>query len=212
MRPVVGLVPLPLNPEITAYWTMWGTAATAIVTGLLAFFAWKAWQAALETIKGQKTSEELVAMSDYVRALTALSRIQKGTPAEFMPPGTGNYVVDLQLRSGQHKAYSDSLCHAVEASGTIWRAHHRYSEWLGVAFRESEENLIEAQAWWRGQPAGTESSKSVQFERNADFAKELAALVSAWQVSPNDRRGLLAHMNTELAKFTDNSPCRPSPE
>lgn len=204
------LVPWPLNSDLTAYWTMWGTAATALATVALVIFARYAWKAALATLQGQQNSEQIAAMTAYLRALSDMERIQVATPGRFALPSIGDRVSDIQRLPLGHKAYTDSLCSEVEVRGSVWRALHRTAAGTNVEFRQAEALLIEAQEWWREPADGTNSNKEEQFKRNSKFAGELASLVLHWQTREADRKDLDRLMDSECAKFIAESPCRPT--
>lgn len=210
MRPVTALAPLPLNPEITAYWTMWGTIATAIVTGVLAYFAWKAWKAALATIQGQKDSAEIASLTEYMKALLALSRVEKSTPAAFMPPPIdGSPVTRNHQMWAAYPSYVAFLTQEVELSGSIWRAHHRHTGEMNREFQEAEQTLIESQTWRLEFNKNVHEPQSIQFDRSSKFAKDLVDLASRWQVDPIDREDVNTLVESECAKFIEESPCRP---
>lgn len=196
-------------PPRATDWAVVSGLATAVGTFVLAYFAWKAWTAALATVQGQKTSEELAAMSAYMRSLKGLAHVQKGTPAEFAPPIVGERFTDLMRLNAAHETYVRSLCDEADSAGSIWRAHHRTSEELGVVFRDSEQLLIESLEWWSQGEKVSDPDRNRQYERSSDFAKELSLLVLHWQTDLDARSDIRAICEAECAKFIRDSPCWP---
>ena len=203
------LVPWPLNADLTSYWVLWASVATAIGTGLLAWFAYLAWNSAKETLKGQQKSEQLAAVSRYVNALYALARVSKSTPPKFMPPSTGNIHVDFALREGQYGSYVDHLVDEVEINGGFWRAYHSGSSTSLSPIRDGESVLIEAQNWWKNPNEELQNHRDEQFKLNATFGRELARLTSDWQVREHERKALGELIDHEVEKFLRESPCNP---
>lgn len=200
------LVPWPLNADLTAYWSMWATIATAAGTFLLAAFALFAWRAALGTIRAQKESDQLAALSDYVRALHAISRHErpggwvflKGTP--IGAASEPNPIADSRKRLAE-------LSHEVESTGLIWRAHHAAESNLLPPLIEAELILINSQLWW-SKSRSTDGRKE-QFELWSEFARELSSQVTQWQVRKNQRRWLSKVIESYTEKYRQDSPLSP---
>ena len=209
----LGIVPWPLNADLTAYWTMWGTVATAAATVGLIVVAVFAWRAALSTLKGQQTNAEITALKDYLNALHALARVSKSTPESHMPAQfMDNISMRMQQMNNAYAPYVDSMMHDVEVTGSIWRAYHPGSSEVRSIFRQAEEKLIRAQAWrMDARNSGTEEEDS-QFDLNAEFAKKLADFVGRWQVSVADRDSVTLSTYSSTRFFVAESPCAPVEE
>lgn len=209
---ILGIVPWPLNADLTGYWTMWGTVATAIGTVGLVVVAWFAWRAALGTLRGQQTASEVAALKDYMSALHALALLSLRTPPEFMPAESNGGFRNLNLGGVEaRRRYVMTMTHEVEITSSIWRAFHHETMKGSQAFFDAQELLVTAQGWRLDPPAGTEDSAIDQFKLNAEFAKEIAFIAMRWQVSVGDREFLSAHMDTACDKFVERSPCLPPP-
>lgn len=206
----LGIVPMVLNNDVTAVWTMTGTIATALATAGLVIVAWFAWKAALRTLEGQQTHAEITALKDYMNALHSLARLDLRTPPAFEPAAIANdpYTRNVQNEAA-YKPYVDAMTHDVEVSGSIWRAYHFDSGQMGAEFRDAERSLVDAQSWRLDSPAGSESQKRKQYALNAEFAKDLAGWANRWQVSAQDRGALSEIVGKDCAKFIKNSPCCP---
>lgn len=203
------LVPWPLNDELTAYWAMWASVATALGTFLLAFYAWKAWQSAKQTLKGQQNSEQIAAVSKHVTALYALAEVGRAAPANYLPPATGLLQLDLAQRNAAYPLYVKQLKSEVEISGGLWRAYHSGSSGNLRPLVEGQDILLEAQDWRMNPPEGLASLRDDQFALNATFGRHLAQLIFEWQVREADRSSLSALIDHEVAKFIQDSPCNP---
>ncbi|KUM29348.1 hypothetical protein AQ436_06560 [Arthrobacter sp. EpRS66] len=199
------LVPWPLNPDLTAFWSMAATVATAVGTFLLAFFAWKAWKSAKETLKGQQSAIELSALGDYVKALNTMQRLSKSTPAEYMPPPhpQNTAATEFALRRGAYSRYIESLCNDVEIAGHMWRIHHGELDPFGNLFQKAEQVLREAQA---RRLMLDENEASVQFRLNASFSYAIELSAMLWQESEASRKSVLMALDNQIGTFVAQSP------
>lgn len=199
------LVPWPLNPELTSYWSMVATVSTAVGTFLLAFFAWKAWKSAQETLKGQQSAIELSALGDYVKALNTMQRLSKGTPAEYMPPphSRNTPATEFALRRGAYNRYIESLCNDVEIAGHMWRIHHDELDPFGNLFQKAEQVLREAQTF---RPLLDKTEASVQFSLNQNFSYALELSAMLWQESEESRKSVLIALEDQVGTFIAQSP------
>lgn len=206
----LGIVPWPLNADLTGYWTMWATVATAAATVGLIVVAVFAWKAALRTLQGQQTNAEIAALKDYMNALYALARLSMITPQAHMPTQyMDSIAVRMQQMEDAYEPYVDAMTHDVEVSGSIWRAYHFDSDKMGAEFRDAERSLVEAQTWRLDSPEGNEKAQLKQYELSAQFAKDLAGWANRWQVTMKDRAALSKVVDKECAKFIVDSPCCP---
>lgn len=178
----LGLVPWPLNTDLTAYWTMWGTIAIAVVTALLVIFACLVWIAAMKTLRGQKKDAEVTALRDYLHDLLELSRLSYTTPERFLPQDySGNDRPFRMMRGiGTYQPYVESVVDPVRSSGNIWRAYHLGSRHFESQFLEAERDLLDGHEWRHNPPEGTEVFVLDQFRLNSSFAKQLAEFAGHW--------------------------------
>lgn len=204
----LGIVPWTLNNELTAYWTMWGTIATALATGGLVWMAWRAWKAALNTLKGQQTHVEISALRDYMNALHALANLSATTPASHMPT---QYMNDTGLRIAQMKAayepYVEAMANDVKVAGSIWRAYH--ADEAAGEFGVAEDILVQAQGWRINPRSGTERRADEQYAKNSEFAVRIASHALRWQARPKLRTEENRAMVDSIGDHWNTSPCRP---
>lgn len=200
----LGIVPWPLNADLTGYWTMWATVATAAATVGLVVVAWFAWRAALRTLQGQQNNAEITALKDYMNSLHALARLSLHTPPAFEP---AVFSKRADARSAQNEGayvpYVESMIHDVVISGRIWRAFH--ADVVTGKLSLCEDVLIEAQKWRmnsriRSIPIGME-----QFKINSAFAVEIAGLALRWQVKKRFRAGADLELMSTLRVFAFES-------
>lgn len=195
------LVPWPLNSDLTAYWVLWASVATAVGTGLLAWFAWLAWQSAKETLKGQQNAIELEALGAYVQALSKIENVLQSAPASFIPPPGpyDNMSTAFAWRANGYRAYVVSLCAEVKSAGAMWRFHHPDLQSLRNEFVDSETSLCDAEIS-RLDYNDSDAAKK-QFDLNEAFARELSQCAMWWQNPSGDRADTENHLSSVHAKF-----------
>lgn len=202
------LVPWPLNADLTSYWVMLASIATAVATIALAIFAVLAWRAALRTIQTQTISDQIAALAEYVKALDSLSRIE-----QFEIPGLNLGRYDVTSHANAIEAHAESIrerSHLVESSATIWRAHHKTVGGNMASFAEAECFLIDSIDWWRYPDQGIEE-KHVDEQHNlwAEFAKEISRQAAHWQVNEKERQKTARHVEYKLDRYFHESPLIP---
>lgn len=199
------LIPWPLNADLTAYWVLWASVATAIGTFLLAYFAWKAWQSAKQTLEGQQSAIELAALGQYVRALNTMQRLSPSTPVSFMPPPhpQNTPATEFALRQGAYGSYIDSLCNDVEIAGSMWRIHHADLDIFGNIFEKAEATLREAQDC---RLSLDEPEASIQRRLNQNFAYAIKLSALLWQQSEKSRSAVAMALENQHGTFLAQSP------
>lgn len=192
------LVPWPLNADLTSYWVLWASVATAIGTGLLAWFAWFAWQSAKETLKGQQNAIELEALGKYVRALNALARMSPSAPASYIRPsdGRGSFVTETSNAFTSYKEYVNDLCHEVEVAGAMWRVHHRVIDTYQSAFYLSESRLISAQ---QARIRIHQEEEKLTMENLQKYSDDMVYWVKTYQTRSEDRASLARYVSKQYA-------------
>lgn len=200
------LVPWPLNNDLTAYWSMWGSLATAIATVALVFFAVLAWRAALRAITSQVNSDQISALSAYVSALISLSQVSQYKMPLMMPRAYSPEQHQASLDSYQTRL--DHLVQSVETSGVIWRAHHASKSGKMREFADIEYFLIESTAWWREADKSIFGSNAVteQHELWRLLSKEISLYAAQWQVDEADRESVNELLTRELSSYLETSP------
>ncbi|MER8026052.1 hypothetical protein [Glutamicibacter protophormiae] len=199
------LAPWPLNADLTSYWTMWGTIATAAATVALAVFAVLAWRAALRTIETQTNSDQIAALAEYVKSLNSLSRVtlfkyDKLHPAQYS-------FTDHQDSLSEYRSMLSNMAQQVESTATIWRAHHKTVGGEMAAFAEAEFFLIESIEWWRSKKSDVPADVvREQHALWADFAKDLSRYATTWQVNDKDRSKTAGHVRGKLDRYLHESP------
>lgn len=146
-----GLVPFPLNNEITMYWTMWATIGTAAVTVLLALFAARAWMTSRRTLvemenqgkadlAERQTAREVDALADYLRVLSEVPTMHVEAPNIAFG---GDEVTRAIEETMAYEIYIDQVViPPIALSGMIWRLqHHRNASQLDE-FLRAEETLL----------------------------------------------------------------------
>lgn len=179
------------------------TAITAVGTVLLALFALTAWltskeslkianreageakKLAVESLDAQARSEQIAAMSAYVRALFELGEIHKRSPAKYhVPTGGDNYIVSMSTDIG-YASYVSDLCRNVELTGALWRIHHPEIDDALSEFAAYEYSVIESVRIWVKHRNG-EFSDDLH-ELNFLYSKILASNARDWQAMPKQR-------------------------
>lgn len=185
-----------------------GTLVTAAATLLLAYFAWKAWRAALSTMEAQSNSDQISALAEYVKAFNSLSRV---SPFSYPRYSQNQYVLRDHLEAiDSYNARLLELTQQVESAATIWRAHHKTVGGEMAAFAEAESFLIESMDWWRG--AGEDCPDFIKNEQHqlwTQFAKDLSRLATHWQVNEPERQKNADTVMFKLDRYLFESPLLP---
>ncbi|MGP9782560.1 hypothetical protein ACT3UQ_08880 [Glutamicibacter sp. AOP12-B1-11] len=201
------LIPWPLNADLTTYWNLWASIATAIGTFLLAWFAWLAWTSAKATLHGQQNAVEMAALGEYVRALNTMQHLSQSVPAAFLPPphAQNTPATENAFRVGAYRTYVNSLCNDVEITGLMWRIHHSDLNTLVSEFEISEASLREAQ----NKRLGLEKSLANRQERlNAKFGGQLKQCALWWQQREFEEKVILVLLDGWHEEFVKLSPAK----
>lgn len=191
-------------PPMATDWAVASGVSTALGTFLLAFFAWKAWRAALGTINAQANSDQISALAEYVKALNSLSRV---SPFSYPNLPLDQYVLRDRLDAiHSYKARLLELSQQVESTATIWRAHHKTVGGEMAAFAEAEHFLIESIEWWRGDTDCPQVTVKEQHGLWAAFAKDLGQLATHWQVNEQERSKNANRVASTLERYFVESP------
>jgi len=198
------LVPWPLNADLTAYWVLWATTATAVGTFLLAYFAFKAWGSAKETLEGQEKAMVFSALAEYVRSLNALARLSHSAPASYLP-APDDVLKDSARYVVGYRNYVNELCHEVEVAGAMWRIHHREQDSYHSILFLAEKALLEAQRRRISGNEGDDDEDDSRYDSNSRFADDMVFWVKHYQTRETDRKSLLIYIKKKTEKFSDDS-------
>lgn len=203
------LVPEPLNSDLTAYWSMWGSIVTAIATVSLAVFAVFAWRAALGAISSQVNSDQIAALSAYVSALISLSQVSQ-YKMPLMKPGVYS-PEQHQASIDAYKSRLDRLLQSVESAGVIWRAHHASLTGKMKEFATIEFFLLISTDWWRdvGNSGFGPDEIEEQHEHWRMLSKDISLYAAQWQVNGHERESVNEQLAKELKSYLDSSPLAP---
>lgn len=147
-------------------WTMIGTAGTALFTGLLSLFAWKAWRAssdslgimrdqekatataAAQQVEDQTWGRQIEALARYIVALMDLAETNpvKGTlrTREGIPTDDPHAEIFFD-EDDMDKVWANSrIERSVRSAGSIWRLLHREESMTLKEMKSAENALFDA--------------------------------------------------------------------
>ncbi|MFL4475549.1 hypothetical protein ACIPVK_16250 [Paeniglutamicibacter sp. MACA_103] len=197
MLNLTGFVPWPLNSDLTAYWTMWGTVATASVTALLALFAYRAWDTSKKTLGAmqkqaradlgeRQESREISALADYLLAMSEVgvlkSRIPDGAPRASFFDDPERQRLEAEIAYADHVA--QEVTGPIERNGMIWRLHHHRNELALERILWAEIDLVDALSQLHFLK-GFRRAQAIHHCRN--FVEEFATVLRDWQMNTSNR-------------------------
>lgn len=223
-----GLVPVPLNNEITLYWTLWASIATAIGTFLLAAFAFAAWKVARKSLSAMekqtlktdvrmrenrddsRRSLEINASANYLGSIAAVNTMELRYETERIAETQPNPNTKEGMKRKSYMAYVLRYLNEMEASGAIWRMYnHRFQDHM-IIFERVERALRLAHGWQVREFSVDEKKRQAQVTANTLLALALASNVRSWQAGQViDRNASIESLKSSYRKFWDASVCRP---